>query len=154
MVPEPELVERFRDDLDALIAPDAAVGIAVSGGPDSLALLLLSAAARPGRVAAATVDHQLRPESRTEAEMVADVCERLGIPHAILSVQWDEKPATAVQERARAARYALLGGWIEERNLRGLVTAHHLDDQAETLLMRLNRGSGARGLAGMRAAAP
>jgi tRNA(Ile)-lysidine synthase len=150
MVPEPELVERFRRNLDALIAPDTRVGIAVSGGPDSLALLLLAAAARPGAVEAATVDHKLRPESRAEADMVAAVCERLGVRHAILTVEWNEKPSSAIQERAREARYALLGGWIGERGLGALATAHHLDDQAETLMMRLNRGSGVRGLAAMR----
>ena len=98
-------------DLDALIAPGARIGIAVSGGPDSLALLLLAAAARPGRVEAATVDHALRPESRAEAEMVAAICERLGVPHAILTADWDEKPETAIQERARGERYRLLGDW-------------------------------------------
>ena len=67
---ESHFIDRFRRDLDALVAHDAMVGIAVSGGPDSLALLLLAAAARPGKVEAATVDHALRPESRVEAEMV------------------------------------------------------------------------------------
>jgi tRNA(Ile)-lysidine synthase len=150
MVPEPELVERFRRDLGALTPPDSRIGVAVSGGADSLALLLMAAAARPGAVEAATVDHQLRAESRAEADMVAAVCERLGVPHAILTVEWNEKPSSAIQERAREARYTLLGGWIEERGLGALATAHHLDDQAETLMMRLNRGSGVRGLGAMR----
>ena len=86
--------------------------------------------------------------------MVAGVCARLDIPHAILTAEWKSKPDTAIQERARAERYRLLGRWLSDRDLPALVTAHHLDDQAETLLMRLNRGSGARGLAGMRAVAP
>jgi tRNA(Ile)-lysidine synthetase-like protein len=86
--------------------------------------------------------------------MVAGICGKLSIPHAILTVEWKEKPKTAIQDRARIARYRLLGRWLGERDLSALVTAHHLDDQAETLLMRLNRGSGARGLAGMRLAAP
>jgi tRNA(Ile)-lysidine synthase len=147
---ESDLRDRFACDLDALIAPGARIGIAVSGGPDSLALLLLGAAARPGKIEAATVDHALRPGSREEAEMVADLCARLGVPHAILTAVWDDKPATAVQERAREARYCLLAQWATERELDAMATAHHLDDQAETLLMRLARGSGARGLAGMR----
>ena len=70
MVPS-EHLDRFRADLDALIEPGTPFGVAVSGGPDSLALLLLAAEARPGEIAAATVDHGLRPESRDEAEAVA-----------------------------------------------------------------------------------
>jgi tRNA(Ile)-lysidine synthase len=150
MAPEPALVERFRSDLDALVASDARIGVAVSGGPDSLALLLLASAARPGLVEAATVDHALRAESRPEAEMVAQICNRLGVPHAILTARWDGHPQTAIQERARGERYRLLGYWAEERGLAALATAHHADDQAETLLMRLNRGSGVRGLAAIR----
>jgi tRNA(Ile)-lysidine synthase len=150
MVPEPALVERFRSDLEALIAPDARIGIAVSGGPDSLALLLLATAARPDQVEAATVDHALRSESRAEAEMVAAICDKLGVSHSILTARWNEYPQTAIQERARSERYRLLGYWAEERGLSALATAHHADDQAETLLMRLSRGSGVRGLAGMR----
>jgi tRNA(Ile)-lysidine synthase len=146
------VIDRFRRDLDALVGPDAKLGIAVSGGPDSLALLFLAAEARPGRVEAATVDHALRPESRAEAEIVAEVCARLGVPHVILTADWDEKPGTAIQERARAMRYRLVGEWARERGLT-ILTAHHLDDQAETLLMRLARGAGVRGLAGMRPAA-
>ena len=145
-----ETIERFRRDLDALVPPDTPIGVAVSGGPDSLALLLLAAQARPARVEAATIDHALRPESRAEAEMVAALCERLGVPHAILTANWEEKPSTAIQERARAIRYKLLGEWARNRRLGALATAHHLDDQAETLLMRLTRGAGVRGLAGMR----
>jgi tRNA(Ile)-lysidine synthase len=150
MVLEQALVERFRADIDALIPAEQPLGIAVSGGPDSLALLLLAAAARPGRVEAATVDHGLRKEARDEAIEVARICDRLGVRHAILSASWDESPATAIQEKARRKRYRLLGYWVEERNLAALVTAHHADDQAETFLMRLARGSGVRGLASMR----
>jgi tRNA(Ile)-lysidine synthase len=150
MVPEQPLADRFRADLDALIPPGEPIGVAVSGGPDSLALLLLAAAARPGQVEAATVDHALRPEARDESVAVAALCERLGVPHAILTASWTEAPQTAVQERARRQRYRLLSYWAEERRLGALVTAHHADDQAETLLMRLARGSGVRGLAAMR----
>lgn len=131
------------------------IGLAVSGGPDSLALLLLAAAARPGEVEAATVDHGLRAEAKAEAEAVADLCGRLGIKHQILKVRWADTPEaalpqTAIQERARDQRYRLLGYWAEERGLGALATGHHADDQAETLLMRLARGSGVRGLAAMR----
>ena len=150
MVPDPTLIDRFRTDLDTLIEPGARFGVAVSGGPDSLALLLLAAAARPGELEAATVDHGLRPESRGEAEQVADICQRLGVPHSVLAIEWDLPPNSAIQEQARAVRYGALAQWMRERELTALLTGHHLDDQAETLLMRLSRGSGARGLAGMR----
>lgn len=143
-------VDRFRRDLDALVTPDATIGVAVSGGPDSLALLLLAAEARPLKVEAATVDHALRPESRAEAEAVGQVCERIGVPHAILTATWQDKPETAIQERARVMRYRLLGSWARDRGLATLLTAHHLDDQAETFVMRLSRGAGVKGLAGMR----
>lgn len=151
--PAAALVDRCRVDLEPLIAPDARLGIAVSGGPDSLALLLLAAAARPGMIEAATVDHALRPDSAAEAEMVAAICQQLGVPHQVLRVEWDKKPTTAVQERARKARYRLLGAWARERGLGAVATAHHLDDQAETFVMRLARGAGVKGLAGMRRAA-
>ncbi len=124
------------------------LGVAVSGGPDSLALLLLAAVAMPGRIEAATVDHRLRAESAGEAADVAQLCARLGVPHRILEV--DVAPGN-IQAEARAARYAALSGWIDERRLGALATAHHADDQAETLLLRLNRASGVAGLAGTRA---
>jgi tRNA(Ile)-lysidine synthase len=148
--PSQEPIDRFRRQLDQLVNPGSLIGVAVSGGPDSLALLLLAVAARPGQVEAATVDHALRPEARKEAEMVAGLCEQLGVPHAILTAKWAEKPETAIQERARAARYRLLGEWARERGIPALVTAHHVDDQAETFIMRLARGAGVRGLSGMR----
>lgn len=154
MVPAPELVDRFRRDLDSLVEPGTRIGIAVSGGPDSLALLLLASAARRGSVEAATVDHALRAESRGEAEMVAKLCRQLGVRHEVLTVQWSEKPSSALQERAREKRYQLLAEWVQRRELGALLTAHHADDQAETLLMRLARGAGIRGLAGMRPIAP
>lgn len=143
-------LERFKRDLEPLVQKEATIGLAVSGGPDSLALLLLAAEARPLQVEAATVDHALRPESRAEAEMVAQVCERLGVPHRILTAVWDEKPQSAIQEKARIARFGLLRDWALERRLDAVLTAHHLDDQAETFLMRLARGAGVKGLSGMR----
>src|SRR5687767_4556577 len=85
LAPAAEAVDRFRNDLDALIGDDpATVGLAVSGGADSLALLLLGHAALAGRVRAATVDHGLRPEAAGEAAFVAAVCARLGVGHDIL----------------------------------------------------------------------
>ena len=120
----------------------------MSGGPDSLGLLLLAAASRPGAVEAATVDHGLRAESRAEAEMVARVCERLSVPHAVLSLSL-KPPNSNLQAWARKARYGLLEQWARERGLGAIATAHHVDDQAETLLMRVARGSGVAGLAGV-----
>ena len=152
--PDSALVKRFAADLDALVAPGETIGVAVSGGPDSLALLLLAAAARPGKVAAATVDHALRPESRAEADMVAAVCKRLAVPHTILTVNWPRRPASNQQARAREARYRLLGDWALQQDLRAVATAHHLDDQAETLLMRLARGAGVGGLGATRVSRP
>ncbi|MDE2595265.1 MAG: tRNA lysidine(34) synthetase TilS [Sphingomonadales bacterium] len=124
------------------------MAVAVSGGPDSLALLLLAHAARPGLTEAATVDHGLRAESAAEAGMVGAVCRSLGVPHEVLRISVAEGN---VQSQARAARYAALAAWMERQGLAALATAHHADDQAETLLMRLNRASGVAGLAGVRA---
>ncbi len=148
--PPPASVARFLGDLERLTgAGPAKLGVAVSGGPDSLALLLLACAACPGRIEAATVDHGLRPESAAEAVFVAETCARLGVPHAILAA--DKAIRGNVQSAARALRYRLLGGWAAAAGLAWLLTAHHADDQAETLVMRLNRGAGLAGLSGIRA---
>jgi tRNA(Ile)-lysidine synthase len=154
VAPPPDLVSRFRLDLEAVAGADPApLAVAVSGGPDSLALLLLAHAALPGRVSAASVDHGLRAESAAEAEAVARLCGELEVPHRILAAV--VAPAgEGLQAAARAARYSALAAWMDERGLGLLLTGHHCDDQAETLLMRLNRGSGVAGLAGVRAAGP
>lgn len=126
------------------------IALAVSGGSDSMAMLLLAAAAFPGQVLAATVDHGLRAEAAAEAELVAALCHRLNVPHATLA---PPGPITgsSIQKQARLARYAALEAWMAEQDVRVLLTAHHADDQAETLLMRLNRASGTTGLSGIRA---
>ena len=147
---EQSALTRFVADLEALFPPGQPLGVAVSGGPDSLALLLLAAAARPGLVEAATVDHGVRPQSGEEAAMVAALCGRLGIPHQTLLADWDETPSANLQAQARTMRYRRLAEWAEARSLPAVATAHHADDQAETLLMRLARGAGVRGLGGAR----
>lgn len=151
MTPAAEAIERFAADLDALVPVGSPIGVAVSGGPDSLALLLLAAASRPGSVEAATVDHGLRAESAREAAMVGAVCNKLGVPHRTLLADWSEPPASNVQAEARALRYRLLNEWAIEQGLSAIATAHHADDQAETLLMRLARGAGVGGLGGTKA---
>lgn len=113
-----------------------------------MALLLLAQAALPGRVEAATVDHGLRPESAGEAAMVARLCDELDVRHETLSVSLT---TGNLQDRARHARYRALAEWCKRRGLGALATGHQLDDQTETLVMRLNRGSGLAGLAGVRA---
>lgn len=142
------LATRFAADWKAIWPGDAPVGLAVSGGPDSLGLLLLAHCVFPGAFMVATVDHGLRSESAAEARLVSAVCEARGIPHETLAISL--LPGPALQERAREARYAALGQWAIRNGLGAVVTAHHADDQAETLLMRLSRGAGVRGLAAMR----
>lgn len=141
-----ELVKRI--EALAINPASARFAIAVSGGPDSMALLDIAICAFPGRVEAATVDHGLRPASAGEAKMVARWC-RGRVPHVVLHPV--APVAGNVQNWARNQRYALLNGWMRERRLDWLLTAHHADDQLETVLMRLNRGAGVSGLAGVRA---
>jgi len=125
--------------------------VAVSGGPDSMALLHLAALWRDRggpQIHAATVNHDLRPGSRAEAEAVGQWAAALAVPHSILT--WiGERPKARVQELARAARYRLLCDLAEKIGAAVLLTGHHGDDQAETVLFRLLRGSGVAGLAAM-----
>ena len=122
--------------------------LAVSGGPDSLALLHLAATCYPARVAAMTVDHQLRPEAADEARFVAACAAEMNVPHTIAT---PSLPITGnIQSAARTARYALLQAEAERLGGAFICTAHHADDQLETMLMRLSRGSGVAGLSGIR----
>jgi tRNA(Ile)-lysidine synthase len=137
------------DDLHS--AP--ALVIAVSGGPDSTALLVLAARWRAARkqgpaLLAVTVDHGLRPESAREARAVKRLAGKLGIRHRTL--RWTgSKPATALQEEARRVRYELLAAAARGAGAPFVLTAHTLDDQAETVLLRMARGSGLSGLGAM-----
>ncbi len=131
--------------------PAPVLAVAVSGGPDSMALCLLAerwARARRGRIEAFTVDHRLRPESAAEARQVHRWLAAAGIAHRTL-VWREPKPATGLPEAAREARYRLLTEAVARRGILHLLLAHHLDDQAETLLLRLGRGSGVDGLSAM-----
>ena len=143
--------DRLAGDLRALAGPEwhrLHYGVAVSGGPDSMALLWLMATLLPGQVWAATVDHGLRKGSDKEARMVASFCMREHIPHSIL------RPAVPIkgslQAAARAERYHLLEQWRGANALNHILTAHHADDQLETIVMRLNRSSGVGGLSAIR----
>ncbi|RRQ51617.1 tRNA lysidine(34) synthetase TilS [Sphingorhabdus wooponensis] len=146
---EPVFLDRFRAALCRLGCADDRLLCAVSGGPDSLALLLLAQQALPGKLVAVTVDHQLRPESAGEAKIVAEICRNLDIPHIILTP--DAKISGNLQSSARTARYTLLERAADAQNCKHIATAHHADDQLETLLMRLARGSGVDGLSSIRA---
>jgi len=127
--------------------------LAVSGGPDSTALLVLAARwakrlKHAPKLVAVTVDHGLRREAAAEAKAVKRLAQSLNVPHRTL--RWrGEKPKTGLQEAARLARYGLLAQAARRAGFGHILTAHTLDDQAETVLFRLARGSGLGGLAGM-----
>lgn len=131
------------------------IAFAVSGGADSVALLRLAHVwaqqlDRPPHFTILTVDHRLRDASADEAAWVKSQATALGLPHHTLV--WDgEKPKTGIQAKARTARYALMTAFARANSIPALAVAHTADDQAETLLMRLARGSGLDGLAGMAA---
>ncbi|WP_052726557.1 tRNA lysidine(34) synthetase TilS [Devosia epidermidihirudinis] len=147
------------DDANALdglfsgIAGERAVGLAVSGGADSLALMVLAqrwAAGRPDapRLHVYSVDHGLRPEAATEVTMVLAAAQSLGL--AATGLQWlGDKPLTGISEAARQARYGLMAEAMARDGASVLLTGHHRNDQAETVLMRLAHGSGIEGLRGM-----
>src|SRR5438045_610598 len=130
-----------------------AIVLAVSGGPDSIALMWLAARwrralARGPRLVAVTVDHGLRPEAAREARDVKRLARALEVPHRTL--RWmGTKPKTGLPAAARAARYRLLAQVARAHGATHILTAHTRDDQAETLLMRMLRGSGIAGLAAL-----
>lgn len=151
------LTEAEIDALFATLASFNHILLAVSGGPDSMALMGLCAQWRERRggprISVASVDHGFRAEARDEVELVAQHAETLGLQCHRLKRE-GEAPASGLQEFARQARYDLLFDCARNIDAQALVTAHHADDQAETVLMRLCRGSGPGGLAGMRADTP
>jgi tRNA(Ile)-lysidine synthase len=153
-----------EDDNSAISAQEAkrlfadwkaapAIVLAVSGGPDSIALMWLAARwrrslARGPRLVAVTVDHGLRSEAAREARDVKRLARTLDLPHR--TMRWTGiKPKTGLPAAARAARYRLLARAAQASGATHILTAHTRDDQAETLLMRMMRGSGIAGLAAM-----
>ena len=146
---------KFNEIVDGLLTGYAscqAIAVAVSGGPDSMALCHLLAQwgnARSIDVHALSVDHGLRKESADEAEQVGVWLSALGVQHQVL--RWDTPSEKRVQEEARKARYAMMARYCAEHDIRALFLGHHMDDQAETVLFRLAKGSGLDGLVGMRA---
>lgn len=139
----------------AALGTERHVALAVSGGSDSVALLRLArdwaAASHPElTLSVLTVDHGLRAESAVEAERVRDWAGNLGLAHHTLRWTPAEKPVTGLQAKARAARYALMADWCRAHGASALLTGHTLDDQAETVLMRLSRTASPDSLAGVR----
>jgi tRNA(Ile)-lysidine synthase len=140
-----------------LAAPAKAWAVAVSGGGDSVALMHLARDyARQQSYPlphVLTVDHGLRPSSAKDAKAVAAWAKRLGLAATVLTWR-DKKPKSGVEAAAREARYRLMGAFLVKHDIATLLVGHSQDDQAETFLLRLARGSGLDGLAGMRPSAP
>lgn len=129
--------------------PITTLGVAVSGGGDSVALLHMLGARGKG-VRAVTVDHGLRTESASEAAQVASLCKELGVQHTVVKWEgWDK--SGNLQDEARQARLRLIATWAEQEGITHVALGHTMDDQAETVLLRLARGSGVDGLSGMAA---
>lgn len=139
--------------LETAFGPDRTqpIGVAVSGGGDSLALMVL-AVEGGWPVRAVTVNHGLRAEAAEEAALVAWLAASLGVPHQVLHWQHGGAIAGNLMEAAREARLALLAGWATGAGLSRVALAHTADDQAETLLMGLSRAAGLDGLSGLRPA--
>ncbi len=146
-------IERLAGQLDRLVGHEPSA-IAVSGGSDSMALMHIAAAWRASgdisgpALTVLTVDHGLRPGSVREAASVEIVSEGLGLPHETL-VWTGTKPSSGISAHAREARYRLMTRWCHDHGIAKLLVAHTLDDQAETVVMRLARGSGVDGLSAM-----
>jgi tRNA(Ile)-lysidine synthase len=144
------LAQRVIEAFGFLVPAGSSLGVAVSGGSDSMALLTLAAEYRDtggASLRAVTIDHGLRPEAKDEARFVGGVCEAIGVPHHVLA--W-ERAATgpASQDQARRARHAILTDWAMRHGVERIAMGHTRDDRLETFLMRARQGSGWHGLAG------
>ena len=144
-----DVFARFRKETDASRSlPDEAIGLAVSGGGDSIALMHLAARTRRAEnLRIITVNHGLRPEAQDEIALVASQASALGIDHTVMDWAWDGKGN--LQAAARAGRWAAIRDWTTMHNLHEVWFGHTQDDQVETVLMRLARGSGIDGLTAM-----
>ncbi len=139
--------DNLRDKLHSLdIKSNETIGVGVSGGADSLALALLLS--EHFNITALTVNHGLRTEAVAECKMVADLMAAHDIPHETLTWTGDV-PSSNIQAAARELRYKLMSNWCHSNSVRLLAVAHHMDDQAETFMLRLARGSGVYGLSAM-----
>ncbi len=151
MIRDDDAVLRQLVGLPFIGSSDLHIGVAVSGGGDSVALLDLIdhfGQSRNVTISAATVNHGLRPEAVQEAATVAAFCAARGIGHATL--HWDGAAAPGnLQNAARNARYRLLAGWAQAQGISVVALGHTQDDQAETVLMRIAREAGVDGLSGM-----
>lgn len=140
------------------IAQNATIAIAVSGGGDSMALLLaahhyIQNSQSTTKIVTLTVDHNLREDSANEALQVQQWCKELNIEQHILTWNFEQLPQSAIQEKARNARYQLMGEFCNQNAIEKLFVGHNLEDNAETFLMRLKRGAGLKGLASISPAA-
>jgi tRNA(Ile)-lysidine synthase len=149
-----QLKSRFTESMAGALWPAA---VAVSGGGDSMALMLLlkewAEDARLPSPHVLTVDHGLRAQSKSDAAFAAKTAKALKLKATVL-VWKGAKPDSDIEAEARAARYRLMGAWCRARNIAALYVAHTLDEQAETFLLRLARGSGLDGLSAMRPRSP
>jgi len=145
------LFQKFKSELNRLINSEKSIAVAISGGSDSMALALLLgeyAKESGAQITAITVDHKLRVEAALEAKQVGLWLKKYGIKHHILC--WEgEKKSSNIQAEARKARYRLMSDFCAVHNIKLLAVAHTCEDQAETVLMRLMRGSGVDGLSGI-----
>ena len=149
------LAEKLENKLHSIAqkyyADFSQIAVAVSGGADSLALIFLLNELKqkyPCSIKVLTVNHHLRLEADGEAKYVQNLMKSWGLEHYVLN-WFPEDISTGIEEKARLARYQLMENWCVQNNIRYLMTAHHQQDQAETFLMRLQRGSGVDGLSAM-----
>ncbi len=146
-----QIADQLRHVLSEIGETETALGLAVSGGGDSMAMLHLAQACAADlglTLYVATVNHGLRPEASAEAEFVAKTCQTLGLSHNTLTWR-DWSGQGNLQAEARTARYDLLAGWAKAQGISVIALAHTRDDQAETVLMRISRSAGVDGLSGM-----
>ena len=147
-----DIAERLAVSLDNVHGLEEAerIGAAVSGGGDSMALLSLMrpwCARRGVELRVVSVDHGIRAESRSECRVTGELAAGLGVAHEIVSCR--QLPAGNIQDAARRVRHSLIADWANRNRIKFVALAHTLDDQAETFLLNLARGSGVDGLAAM-----